>query len=39
MPVAGADADFPGILRVYDALEAWIDSPVEVWLGTNKAIR
>jgi hypothetical protein len=46
VPVAGADADFPGILRVYDALEAWIDahqlvctgSPVEIWPGTNGAI-
>jgi DNA-binding transcriptional MerR regulator len=46
MPVAGADADFPAILRVYDALEAWIDaqrlvptgSPVEVWPGTGGAV-
>ena len=46
LPVAGADADFPGILRVYDALEAWIDahhlvcadSPVEIWPGSDEAI-
>jgi DNA-binding transcriptional MerR regulator len=43
IPVAEADADFPGILRVYHTLEAWIDaqhlvstgSPVEVWPGTD----
>jgi DNA-binding transcriptional MerR regulator len=46
MPVAEADADFPAILRVYDALEAWIDalrlvstgSPAEVWPGTGGAM-
>ncbi|HEX9337855.1 MAG TPA: hypothetical protein VF892_18305, partial [Pseudonocardiaceae bacterium] len=46
LPVAKADADFPDILRVYDALEAWIDahglvcvaSPVEIWPGTDGAV-
>jgi DNA-binding transcriptional MerR regulator len=46
VPVAGADADFPGILRVYDTVEAWIDahqlvstgSPAEIWPGTGGAL-
>jgi DNA-binding transcriptional MerR regulator len=46
VPVAEADAVFPGILRVYDELEAWIDanqlvstgSPVEIWPGTGGAM-
>jgi DNA-binding transcriptional MerR regulator len=46
VPVAAADASFPGILRVYDELEAWIDarqlvctgSPVETWPGTSGAM-
>jgi hypothetical protein len=46
MPVAKADADFPGILRVYEELEAWIDahrlvcagSPVEIRPGTGNAM-
>jgi DNA-binding transcriptional MerR regulator len=46
MPAAGADTEFPGILRVYEALEAWIDvhelicidSPVEVRPGTGGAM-
>lgn len=46
VPVARSDADFPAILRVYEALEAWIDlhqlvcvdSPVEIWPGTNGAM-
>jgi DNA-binding transcriptional MerR regulator len=46
VPVARAEAEFPGILRVYDALEAWIDarhlvcigSPVEIWPGTDGAM-
>ncbi|MEV6926572.1 MerR family transcriptional regulator [Dactylosporangium sp. NPDC051485] len=45
LPVAEADAGFPDILRVYDALEAWIDanrlvgigSPVEIRPGTDGA--
>jgi DNA-binding transcriptional MerR regulator len=45
LPVAKADARFPDILRVYEALEAWIDaqrlvcvaSPVEMWPGTDGA--
>jgi DNA-binding transcriptional MerR regulator len=45
-PVAGADAGFPAILRVYHELEAWIDahqlvctgSPVEIWPGTSGAV-
>lgn len=45
VPVAKQDAEFPGILRFYDALEAWIDaqhlvctgSPAEVWPGTDGA--
>ncbi|MEV0632679.1 MerR family transcriptional regulator [Nonomuraea wenchangensis] len=44
-PVPGDGAQFPGILSVYDALEAWIDahrlvcvaSPVEIWPGTGGA--
>lgn len=43
--VAEADAGFPGVLGVYDALEAWINarqlvctgSPAEIWPGTNGA--
>lgn len=46
LPVAKADACFPDILRVYDALEAWIDahrlvcvaSPVEIRSGTDGAV-
>jgi DNA-binding transcriptional MerR regulator len=46
LPVAEADAGFPDILRVYDALEAWIDanrlisigSPVEIRPGTDGAL-
>jgi hypothetical protein len=46
VPIAEANADFPGILRFYEALEAWIDarrlvctgSPVEIWPGTGSAM-
>lgn len=46
LPVAKADAEFPDILRTYDALEAWIDahglvcvaSPVEIRPGTDGAV-
>jgi DNA-binding transcriptional MerR regulator len=46
VPVSAADAGFPGILRVYEVLEAWIDanqlvcigSPVEIWPGTGGAM-
>ena len=45
LPVGKADANFPDILRAYEALEAWIDasrlvcvaSPVEIWPGTDGA--
>ena len=46
LPVAGADAEFPDVLRAYHALEAWIDahrlvsvaSPVEIRPGTGGAV-
>lgn len=45
LPVAQADANFPDVLRAYDALESWIDarglvavgSPVEIWPGSDGA--
>ncbi|MEE6261231.1 MerR family transcriptional regulator [Plantactinospora sonchi] len=45
LPVAGVDADFPDVLRAYDAVEVWLDaqrltcvgSPVEIWPGTGGA--
>lgn len=45
LPVTEGDLDFPDILRVYDALETWIDahrlvcvgSPVEIWPSTEGA--
>jgi DNA-binding transcriptional MerR regulator len=46
LPVAGAAAGFPDILRAYETLEAWIDanqlisvgSPVETYPGTDGAL-
>ena len=35
VPVTGADTDFPGVLRVYDALEAWIDARRLVCTGSR----
>lgn len=45
LPVSEADAGFPGILRVYDAIERWMDennrwpvaSPIELYPGTDGA--
>jgi hypothetical protein len=43
--VPAACSTFPHVLRVYDAIEAWIDanklvgtaSPLEIWPGTDGA--